>query len=96
MKTSVFANARSGANSCQFRMALSWHVPCANLHPSEVPYMPQCPICRSAAVKAVAHASNFVYLRCDACAFLFVIENRRKGVRLGREGRTFRRLLSVF
>jgi hypothetical protein len=55
-----------------------------------------CPKCRTASVKALAHASNFVYLRCDACAFLFVIENRRKGVRLGREGRTFRRLLSVF
>ena len=32
-------------------------------------------------VKAVALASNFVYLRCRACAFLFVIDDRRSGVR---------------
>ena len=104
MKTSVFANARSGANSCQFRMALSWHVPCANLDPSEVPDMPSpsdqggrpvtpCPKCRSAAVKALAHASNFVYLRCDACAFLFVIENRRSGTRSEEQDRIIRRWL---
>ena len=40
-----------------------------------------CPKCQTADVKAVALASNFVYLRCRACAFLFVIEDRRSGVR---------------
>ena len=34
-----------------------------------------CPKCRTTDVKAVALAANFVYLRCHACAFLFVIED---------------------
>ena len=42
-----------------------------------------CPQCRTADVKAVALASNFVYLRCLACAFLFVIDDRRCGVHPG-------------
>ncbi len=53
-----------------------------------------CPKCRTAGVKAIAEASDFVYLRCDACAFLFVIENRRNSVRLERD-RIIRRLFSV-
>ena len=40
-----------------------------------------CPRCQTASVKAVSVASNFVYLRCSACAFLFAIEDRRSGVR---------------
>ena len=52
-----------------------------------------CPRCRRAEVRAVAHASNFVYLRCSACRFLFVIENRRSGVRSEHRGGIFRRAL---
>jgi len=40
-----------------------------------------CPKCQAADVKAVALASDFAYLRCCACAFLFVIEDRRSSVR---------------
>jgi hypothetical protein len=49
-----------------------------------------CPKCRTGEVKAIALASNFVYLRCCACAFLFVIEDRRSGVRSEHQGRVFR------
>ena len=48
-----------------------------------------CPKCRTADVKAVALASTFVYLRCSACAFLFVIDDRRSGVRPEHQGRMF-------
>jgi transcription elongation factor Elf1 len=48
-----------------------------------------CPRCQTASVKAVSVASNFVYLRCSACAFLFAIEDRRSGVRPDK-GRIFR------
>ena len=48
-----------------------------------------CPKCRTGDVKAVALASNFVYLRCHACAFLYVIEDRRSGVRPEHQGRMF-------
>ena len=48
-----------------------------------------CPKCKRADAKAVAIASNFVYLRCSACAFLFVIEDRRSGVRPEHQGRIF-------
>ena len=46
-----------------------------------------CPRCRTAGVRAVALASNFVYLRCSACAFLFVIEDRRAVARPEHERR---------
>ena len=51
-----------------------------------------CPKCGAANVRELAHASNFAYLCCEACAFLFVIENRRRGVR-SELGRIFRQLL---
>ena len=49
-----------------------------------------CPKCQTAFVKALSVASNFVFLRCSACAFLFVIEDRRGGVRPKHQGRIFR------
>ena len=49
-----------------------------------------CPKCQTADVTAVAIASNFVYLRCRACAFLFVIDDRRSSVRPDHQGRIFR------
>ena len=52
-----------------------------------------CGKCRTADVRAVAHASNFVFLRCSACRFLFVIENRRSSVRSEHRGGIFRRAL---
>ena len=48
-----------------------------------------CPNCKRADVTAVVLASNFVYLRCSACAFLFVIEDRRTVVRPEYQGRVF-------
>jgi hypothetical protein len=48
-----------------------------------------CPKCQTACVKAVSLASEFVYLRCSACAFLFVIQDRRSGVRPEHQGRIF-------
>ena len=48
-----------------------------------------CQKCKRSDVKAVAAASNFVYLRCSACAFLFVIEDRRSGVRPEHQRRIF-------
>ena len=48
-----------------------------------------CPKCRTTDVKAVALAANFVYLRCRACAFLFVIEDRRGDVCAERQGQIF-------
>jgi hypothetical protein len=48
-----------------------------------------CPKCRTADVTAVALANEFLYLRCSACAFLFVIEDRRSGVRPEHQGRIF-------
>jgi hypothetical protein len=67
---------------------------------SEVPNMPSssdqggrpvtpCPKCKCADVKAVALASNFLYLRCKVCAFLYVIEDRRRNVRPEHQGRMF-------
>ena len=50
-----------------------------------------CPKCRKAYVKAASVASNFVYLRCSACAFLFVIEDRRSGLRPEHQGWIFRK-----
>ena len=49
-----------------------------------------CPKCRTGDVKAIAVASNFVYLRCSACRFLFVIEDRRRGARSQHQRRFFR------
>jgi hypothetical protein len=52
-----------------------------------------CPKCRTADVTAVGLTSNFVYLRCRACAFLSVIEDRRSDVRPQDPSWIFRRLL---
>ena len=52
-----------------------------------------CPKCRTGVVQAVAVAADFVYLRCRACQFLSVIENRRTGVRSGHQGRILPRNL---
>ena len=49
-----------------------------------------CRKCRAADVKAIGIASSFVYLRCNGCAFLFVMEDRRRGVRSEHQGRGFR------
>jgi hypothetical protein len=49
----------------------------------------RCRLCQAASVEAVALASNFVYLGCRACAFLFVIEDRRTVVRPEYQGRIF-------
>ena len=53
------------------------------------PPVTPCPNCQRADVTAVAIASNFVYLRCSACAFLFVIEDRRSAVPPDHQGRIF-------
>jgi predicted nucleic acid-binding Zn ribbon protein len=48
-----------------------------------------CPKCRAAYLKALLVASNFVFLRCGACTFLFVIEDRRGCVRTKHQGWIF-------
>ena len=49
-----------------------------------------CPNCERADVKAVTIAGSLVCLRCRACEFLFVIDDRRSGVRPDHQGRIFR------
>ena len=55
---------------------------------SDRPVTP-CRLCQAASVEAVALKSNFVYLGCRACAFLFVIEDRRSAVRPEYQGQIF-------
>ena len=48
-----------------------------------------CPNCERADVKAVTIAGSLVCLRCRACEFLFVIDDRRSGVRPDHQGQIF-------
>ena len=49
-----------------------------------------CPNCQRADITAVVLARNFVYLRCCTCAFVFVMEDRRRVVRPELKGQIFR------
>jgi hypothetical protein len=82
-RIAVAASARS------VRQALLPNMPTAS-DQGERP-VTRCQKCRAAEVNAVALASNFVYLRCGACAFLSVIEERRGGMRATSHDRTFQR-----
>ena len=48
-----------------------------------------CPNCKRADLKVVTIAGSLVCLRCRACEFLFVLEDRRSAVRPESQGQIF-------